>query len=97
VFDIGFWEILVLLVVLLLVVGPERLPAVARTTAVWIRKVRRLIAQVKYEVSQELQAEELRQSLKENKHLSDNGESASPPSPTHQEKTSDPKGTNDNP
>ncbi len=66
-FDIGFGEILVILVILLLVVGPERLPTVARTTAVWIRKARRLVAQIKHEVEQELQAEELRQSLKEDK------------------------------
>jgi sec-independent protein translocase protein TatB len=69
---------------------------VARTAAVWIRKVRRLVAQVKYEVKQELQAEELRQSLKENKNLTDISESTSPQSPPSQEKTPDPKGSNDN-
>lgn len=94
-FDIGFGEILVILVILLLVVGPERLPTVARTAAVWIRKARRLLAQVKHEVEQELQAEELRQSLKKNKELLDlndvNSKSGFPKSSEDQEKRPDSK------
>lgn len=94
-FDIGFGEILVILVILLLVVGPERLPTVARTAAVWIKKAKRLITQVKHEVEQELRAEELRQSLKENKDLLDlgeaNGKSALPKPSTSQEKRPDQK------
>ncbi|CAH9019880.1 Sec-independent protein translocase protein TatB [Candidatus Nitrosacidococcus sp. I8] len=70
-FDIGFGEILVVFVVLLLVVGPERIPTVARTTALWIKKIRSLISQVKQEVEQELHAEELRQSLRKNIDLPD--------------------------
>ncbi|ABA59500.1 Sec-independent protein translocase protein TatB [Nitrosococcus oceani] len=76
-FDIGFWEILVILVILLIVVGPERLPAVARTTALWIRKARRFVSQVKQEVEEELRAEELRQSLEKNKNLFDLDETIS--------------------
>lgn len=68
-FEIGFGEILLVLAILLLVVGPERLPTVARTSAVWIRKARRFISQVKREVEQELHAEELRQSFEDNKDL----------------------------
>lgn len=97
-FDIGFGEILVILVILLLVVGPERLPAVARTTAIWIRKAKRLLTQVKHEVERELQAEDLRQSLKENKDLLDlneaNGKSALPKPNTSQEKRPDKKASN---
>ncbi|QBQ54564.1 Sec-independent protein translocase protein TatB [Nitrosococcus wardiae] len=98
-FDIGFWEILVILIILLLVVGPERLPTVARTMAIWIRKARRLVTQIKREVEQALQAEELRQALKENKDLKDfdefPGESTfSKPNP-HQEKYSNAKASND--
>ncbi|CAB1277570.1 Sec-independent protein translocase protein TatB [Candidatus Nitrosacidococcus tergens] len=70
-FDIGFGEILVIFVVLLLVVGPERMPTVARTTALWLKKIRGLISQVKQEVEQELHAEELRQSLRKNIDLPD--------------------------
>lgn len=84
-FDIGFGEILVILVILLIVVGPERLPEVSRTTALWIRKARRFVSQVKQEVEEELRAEELRQSLKEKKDLLDLDETVSktpPPKPS---------------
>jgi sec-independent protein translocase protein TatB len=90
-FDIGFWEIIVILVILLLVVGPERMPTVARTIALWIRKARRLVAQVKQEVEQELQAEELRQSLKKNIDLPDISEASNKPP------TSKSNATQDNP
>ncbi|BAW79404.1 twin-arginine translocation protein TatB [Candidatus Nitrosoglobus terrae] len=73
-FDIGFWEIIVVLVILLLVVGPERIPIVVRTTALWVRKIRRLISQIKQEVEQELRTEELQQSLRKNIDLPDSNE-----------------------
>ncbi|ADJ29830.1 Sec-independent protein translocase protein TatB [Nitrosococcus watsonii] len=93
-FDIGFWEILVILVILLIVVGPERLPTVARTTALWIRKARRFVSQVKQEVEEELRAEELRQSLEKNKDLFDLDETISEkplpkPKPSHSKKSDD--------
>lgn len=78
-FDVGFWEIIVILVILLLVVGPERLPTVARTTALWIRKAQRLVTQIKREVEQELQAEELRNSLKKNIDVSEINETTHTP------------------
>lgn len=98
-FDIGFWEILVILVILLIVVGPERLPTVVRTTALWVRKARRFISQVKREVEEELRAEELRQSLKENKDLLDLNETigeapTAKPNPPH-DKHSHSKASND--
>lgn len=64
-FDIGFWELVLVGVVSLLVFGPERLPRVARETALWIRKARSMVASVKSEIDQELQLQELRQSLLE--------------------------------
>jgi sec-independent protein translocase protein TatB len=78
-FDIGFWEIIVILIILLLVVGPERMPTVARTMALWIRKARRMVAQVKQEVEQELRAEELRQSLRKNIDLPEINETIDKP------------------
>lgn len=62
-FDIGFWEIGLIFIVLLLVVGPERLPRVVRTLGLWIGKARRMVAEVKAEVDRELRVEELKQSL----------------------------------
>ncbi len=46
-FDIGFWELSLLALVALLVVGPERLPKLARTAGLWLGKGRRLINSVR--------------------------------------------------
>jgi sec-independent protein translocase protein TatB len=64
-FDIGFSELIMIGLVSLLVIGPERLPKVARILGFWIGKSRNMVASVKAEIKQELQAEELRQIFKE--------------------------------
>ena len=53
----------------LLVIGPERLPKVARLAGFWIGKARSMAASVKAEIKQELQAEEMRQIFKEQADL----------------------------
>ena len=53
----------------LLVIGPERLPKVARLAGFWIGKTRSMVAFVKAEIKQELQEEELRQIFKEQASL----------------------------
>ncbi len=70
-FDMGMLEIILIFVVLLLVVGPERLPGLARTAGVWIGKARRLVSTVKTEVERELELDELKQSLKKQAHTED--------------------------
>ena len=62
-FDIGFWELTVIFVVALLVLGPDRLPAVARTGGRWASKARRTLAAFKADVEREL-ADELREDLR---------------------------------
>ena len=62
-FDIGFSEILLIMVIALIVVGPERLPRLARSTGLWIGKIRGFVASVKAEIDHELAAEELRKTL----------------------------------
>jgi sec-independent protein translocase protein TatB len=62
-FDIGFSEILLIMVIALIVVGPERLPRLARSTGLWIGKIRSYVASVKAEIDHELAAEELRKTL----------------------------------
>ena len=64
-FDIGFSELIMIGLVSLLVIGPERLPKVARIVGFWIGKSRAMVASVKAEIKQELQEEEIRQLLKE--------------------------------
>lgn len=59
-FDIGFWEILLILVLALLVIGPERLPAAARTAGYWVGRARRYIEGVKSEVEQEFDVTEFK-------------------------------------
>ncbi len=62
-FDVGFWELLLIGVVALLVVGPERLPGLARTVGAWVGKARRLVNSVKADIDREMRAEELKKIL----------------------------------
>ncbi len=59
-FDIGFWEMFLILILALLVVGPERLPKAARTAGYWFGKARRYIEGVKEEVASEFDVNELK-------------------------------------
>ena len=59
-FDIGFWEILMIAVVALVVVGPERMPRLIKVTGLWIGKASASIQSVRNDISRELRAEELR-------------------------------------
>ena len=59
-FDIGFWELLVIAVVSLLVAGPERLPGLVRDVGRWVRKLRRYVMQAKYEFEQQLRIDEVK-------------------------------------
>jgi sec-independent protein translocase protein TatB len=60
VFDVGFSELVVIGVVALVFIGPERLPAVARTFGALLGRAQRYVNDVKSEVNRELQLEELR-------------------------------------
>ncbi len=62
-FDIGFWELAVIGVVALLVVGPERLPGLARTTGLWVGRARRFVSSVKADIDREIAADELKKAL----------------------------------
>lgn len=64
-FDIGFGELLLIAVVALVVLGPERLPGAARTAGALLRRLRESWGSVRDEVERELQADELRRRLRE--------------------------------
>ncbi len=66
-FDIGFWEICLIGIVGLLVIGPDRLPGVARTVGRWVGKAQRMVNTVKSDINRELEAGELRDLLGEQK------------------------------
>ncbi|MHB8847491.1 MAG: Sec-independent protein translocase protein TatB [Burkholderiales bacterium] len=67
-FGVGFSELLLIGIVALVVIGPERLPKVARTAGLLLGRLQRYVATVKADISQEMQLEELHRasaSLKE--------------------------------
>ena len=64
-FDIGFSELLVIALVALVVLGPERLPKAARFAGLWVRRARAQWYSVKSELERELAAEDLKRSLQE--------------------------------
>jgi len=55
-FDIGFWELCVIGVVLLLVLGPERMPEVAKQIGYWVGRTRRTVNSLRAEMKRELDA-----------------------------------------
>ncbi|MEW5787949.1 MAG: Sec-independent protein translocase protein TatB [Pseudomonadota bacterium] len=64
-FDIGFTELLLIGVVALVVIGPERLPKVARTAGQWLGKLNRYVSQVKQDIDRDIKLEELRKMQQE--------------------------------
>jgi sec-independent protein translocase protein TatB len=64
VFDIGFSELVLVFVIGLIVLGPQRLPVAVKTVVGWIRAIRSLAANVQHELAQELKLQELQDSLK---------------------------------
>lgn len=63
-FDIGFWEILLISVLALLILGPERLPGAIRSTMKTVRGVRNVASGFKQEVEHQLRVHELHENLK---------------------------------
>lgn len=68
-FDFGFSEMIIVGVVALVVLGPERLPVVARTAGEWIGKAQRFVAQVKSDIDRETELSELKKIQDEAKAL----------------------------
>ena len=65
-FDIGFWELSLIAVVALVVIGPERLPGVARTVGKWIGTTKRFVNSVQSDINTEVsKADKLKHLLEE--------------------------------
>ena len=60
-FDISFWEILIIGAIALVVVGPERLPKLLRTIGLWVGRARASFQSIRDEVEREVNAEGLRE------------------------------------
>ena len=68
-FDIGFSELILLIVLGLVVLGPKRLPIAIRTVMDWVKTIRGLAANVQNELKQELKLQELQDSIKKAESL----------------------------
>jgi sec-independent protein translocase protein TatB len=66
-FDIAFTELMVVGVIALLVIGPERLPKVARTAGQWLGRLNRYVSQVKQDIDRDIKLDELRKMQQEMK------------------------------
>ncbi|KGK85312.1 preprotein translocase [Stutzerimonas degradans] len=62
-FDIGFTELLLVGLVALVVLGPERLPGAVRTAGLWVGRLKRSFNNIKAEVEREIGADEIRRQL----------------------------------
>ena len=62
-FDIGFWELLLITVLAMIVIGPEKLPGAAKTAGRWVGKARRFVEGVKSEVAEEFDVTELKRMI----------------------------------
>ena len=61
--DIGFMELLLVAIIALVVLGPERLPQAIKTTAYWVGKIRRSFQSVKDELEREIDADGIRRQI----------------------------------
>ena len=66
-FDIGFSELLIIAVITLLVMGPERLPETVRTISLWIGRMKQMLSSARQELENEVGMDEIRRQLKNEK------------------------------
>jgi Tat protein translocase TatB subunit len=64
-FDVGFWELVLVGVVALLVVGPERLPKLAYDLGIWVGRLQRYVRNAKFQIENELHNYEIKNSLQQ--------------------------------
>ena len=62
-FDFGMWEIAIIFVITLIVVGPEKMPALARKAGLYVGKFRKFVSKIKNDINSEIEAEELKEQL----------------------------------
>ena len=62
-FDVGFWEFALIGVIALIIVGPERMPGIARTAGKYAGKAKRFIAKIQDDVGEELEVDKLKEQL----------------------------------
>lgn len=68
-FDVSFWELVVIGIVALIVIGPEQLPAVATKLGRWIGRARRFVTNVRTDIEREIRQEEIRKAIENDASL----------------------------
>ena len=74
-FDIGFFELCIIFIIGLLVLGPERLPNAIRSVSLWLGRLRQAATRIKKDIEQEVGAEDIRQQLHNESIMQELGES----------------------
>ena len=74
-FDIGFLELLVIALITLVVMGPERLPEAIRAISLWIGRLKQLLAKTRQDIENEVGMDDIRHQLHNEQVLKDLGES----------------------
>lgn len=74
-FDIGFLELLVIALITLVVMGPERLPEAIRAISLWIGRLKQLLAKTRQNIENEVGMDDIRHQLHNEQVLKDLGES----------------------
>ncbi len=62
-FDFGYWEIVVIFVITLIVVGPEKMPALARKAGLYAGKFKKFVSKIQNDINNEIKSEELKEQL----------------------------------
>lgn len=70
-FDVGFWELTLLGLIALIVVGPERLPGLAYRAGLWVRRAKDLLQSTRDDIEREIRIEELRKQFRESQQIQD--------------------------
>jgi len=74
-FDIGFLELLVIALITLVVMGPERLPEAIRAISLWVGRLKQLLAKTRQDIENEVGMDDIRHQLHNEQVLKDLGES----------------------
>lgn len=62
-FDVGFWEFALIGIITLIVVGPERMPGIAKTAGRYIGKAKRFVAKIQTDINNEIEVDQLKAHL----------------------------------
>ena len=86
-FDLGMWELMLVGLVALLVLGPEKLPKAARMAGYWVRRARQSWYAVRSEIERELAADEFKRSIRDSRQALDDSVKAVRDSGEHIERS----------